>query len=230
MVILKEEDKGNDNYSSDDDDSSEEATSNQQQILTVKMVVKRRGRLENKLECEDEDEDEVEIMMIGTEMDKESLEHNLYKDDITPIICHNFSLTSNPPIKPKDSVNFRMKIVKPLTVHTPPSPHVAYFHQNGGNYSSGTKKYRGSNSGDGGDAGDGVKITGGVITFGGGIGKYCAKIIKKQSKPGKVEHEIAKITQKPDQRTFSIQVNKPKAKMQAQGPILPNLQSYIQRN
>ncbi|GJU23394.1 hypothetical protein Tco_1156736 [Tanacetum coccineum] len=83
----------------------------------------------NKLEYKDEDE--VEIMMMGTRMDKESLEHNLYEDDITPIICHNFSPTSNPPIKPKDTGNFRMKVVKPLTIHTPPLPHVAYFHQNG---------------------------------------------------------------------------------------------------
>ncbi|GKA73693.1 zinc finger, CCHC-type containing protein [Tanacetum coccineum] len=51
---------------------------------------------ENKLEYEDEDE--VEIKMMGTRMDTESLEHNLYEDDITPIICHNFSPTSNPPI------------------------------------------------------------------------------------------------------------------------------------
>ncbi|GJY12235.1 hypothetical protein Tco_0381544 [Tanacetum coccineum] len=56
---------------------------------------------ENKLEYEDEDE--VEIKMMGTGMDKESLEYNLYEDDITLIICHNFSPTSNPPIKPKDS-------------------------------------------------------------------------------------------------------------------------------
>ncbi|GKD11230.1 hypothetical protein Tco_1190915 [Tanacetum coccineum] len=62
---------------------------------------------ENKLEYEDEDE--VKIMMMGTGMDKESLEHNLYEDDITLIICHNFSPTLNPPIKPKDSGNFRMK-------------------------------------------------------------------------------------------------------------------------
>nr|GEX58591.1 hypothetical protein [Tanacetum cinerariifolium] len=40
----------------------------------------------------------------------------------------------------------------------------------GGSYSSGTKKYQGSNSGDGGNSEDGVKITGGVIGFGGGIG------------------------------------------------------------
>ncbi|GJR83970.1 hypothetical protein Tco_0154755 [Tanacetum coccineum] len=62
---------------------------------------------ENKLEYEDEDE--VEINMMGIRMDKESLEHNLYEDNMTPIICHNFSPTSNPPIKPKDSGNFRMK-------------------------------------------------------------------------------------------------------------------------
>ncbi|GJX09180.1 hypothetical protein Tco_0199039 [Tanacetum coccineum] len=54
---------------------------------------------ENKLEYEDE----VEIKMMGIRMDKKSLEHNLYVDDITLIICHNFSPTSNPPIKPKDS-------------------------------------------------------------------------------------------------------------------------------
>ncbi|GJY58886.1 hypothetical protein Tco_0458778, partial [Tanacetum coccineum] len=39
----------------------------------------------------------------------------------------------------------------------------------GGNNSSGTKKYRGSNSNDGGNTGDGVKITGGVIGSGGRI-------------------------------------------------------------
>ncbi|GKD23285.1 hypothetical protein Tco_1224988, partial [Tanacetum coccineum] len=83
---------------------------------------------ENKLEYEDEDE--VEIKMMGTGMDKESLEHNLHKNDITLIICHNFSLTSNPPIKLKDSGSFKMKEVEPLTIHTPPSPHVVYFHRN----------------------------------------------------------------------------------------------------
>ncbi|GKB36184.1 zinc finger, CCHC-type containing protein [Tanacetum coccineum] len=67
---------------------------------------------ENKLEYEDEDE--VEINMMGTGMDKESLEHNLHENDITSIICHNFSPTSNPPIKLKDSGSFRMKI--PLTL------------------------------------------------------------------------------------------------------------------
>ncbi|GJZ30765.1 hypothetical protein Tco_0575812 [Tanacetum coccineum] len=64
---------------------------------------------ENKLEYEDEDE--VEIKMMGTGMDKESLEHNLYKNDITLSICHNFSLTSNPPIKPNDSGSFRTKVI-----------------------------------------------------------------------------------------------------------------------
>ncbi|GJZ30687.1 zinc finger, CCHC-type containing protein [Tanacetum coccineum] len=70
---------------------------------------------ENKLEYEDEDE--VEIKMMGTGMDKESMEHNLYKDDITPIICHNFSPTSNPPIKAKDSGSFRMKIHQVFSAH-----------------------------------------------------------------------------------------------------------------
>ncbi|GKF39766.1 hypothetical protein Tco_0119827, partial [Tanacetum coccineum] len=62
---------------------------------------------ENKLEYKDEDA--VEIKMVGTGMDKESLEHNLYENNITMIICHNFSTTSHPPIKPKDSGSFRMK-------------------------------------------------------------------------------------------------------------------------
>ncbi|GJV51805.1 hypothetical protein Tco_1447546 [Tanacetum coccineum] len=35
------------------------------------------------------------------------------------------------PINPYIPGSFRMKVVKPLTIHTPPSPHVAYFHQNG---------------------------------------------------------------------------------------------------
>ncbi|GJT44941.1 hypothetical protein Tco_0953656 [Tanacetum coccineum] len=65
---------------------------------------------ENKLEYEDEDE--VAIKMMGTGMDTKLLEHNLYKNDISLIICHNFSLTSNPPIKPKDSGNSRMKTVE----------------------------------------------------------------------------------------------------------------------
>ncbi|GJY46335.1 putative reverse transcriptase domain-containing protein [Tanacetum coccineum] len=33
-----------------------------------------------------------------------------------------------PPIKPHSSDSFRMKVVEPLTIHTPPSPHVASFH------------------------------------------------------------------------------------------------------
>nr|GEX29704.1 hypothetical protein [Tanacetum cinerariifolium] len=82
---------------------------------------------ENKLEYEDEDEVEI---IIGTRIDKESLDHNLYENDITSIICHNFSPNSNPPIKLKDSGSFRMKVVKPLTILTPPSPHMAYLYRN----------------------------------------------------------------------------------------------------
>nr|GEU83016.1 hypothetical protein [Tanacetum cinerariifolium] len=33
-------------------------------------------------------------------------------------------------------------------------------------------------------------------------GKDCAKTVKKQSKPGNIEHEIERLHQKPDQRTF----------------------------
>ncbi|GJT72186.1 hypothetical protein Tco_1031472, partial [Tanacetum coccineum] len=62
---------------------------------------------ESKLEYEDEDE--VMIKMMGTEMDKESLEHNLHKNDVTHIICHNFSLTSNQSIKSMDSGSFGIK-------------------------------------------------------------------------------------------------------------------------
>nr|GEW42456.1 zinc finger, CCHC-type [Tanacetum cinerariifolium] len=43
-------------------------------------------------------------------------------------------------------------------------------------------------------------------------GKDCAKSVKKQSKPDKIEHEIESLHQKPDQRTIFVQVNKPKAK------------------
>ncbi|GJU07764.1 hypothetical protein Tco_1124194 [Tanacetum coccineum] len=38
---------------------------------------------------------------------------------------------TDPPINPYSSSSFRMKVVKPLTIHTPPLPHVAYFHRNG---------------------------------------------------------------------------------------------------
>ncbi|GKC02392.1 hypothetical protein Tco_0994002 [Tanacetum coccineum] len=34
----------------------------------------------------------------------------------------------NPPIKPHSPDSFRMKVVEILTIHTPPSPHVASFH------------------------------------------------------------------------------------------------------
>ncbi|GKD27172.1 hypothetical protein Tco_1233386 [Tanacetum coccineum] len=33
-----------------------------------------------------------------------------------------------PPIKPHSPNSFRMKVLKPLTIHTPPSSHVASFH------------------------------------------------------------------------------------------------------
>nr|GEU81200.1 retrovirus-related Pol polyprotein from transposon TNT 1-94 [Tanacetum cinerariifolium] len=48
--------------------------------------------------------------------------------------------------------------------------HGGYICFLGGNNSSGTKKYQGSNSNDGGNTVDGVKIIGGVIGSGGGIG------------------------------------------------------------
>ncbi|GJR34084.1 hypothetical protein Tco_1209768 [Tanacetum coccineum] len=35
---------------------------------------------------------------------------------------------SEPPIKPHSPDSFRMKVIDPLTIHTPPSPHVASFH------------------------------------------------------------------------------------------------------
>ncbi|GKF67046.1 hypothetical protein Tco_0193563, partial [Tanacetum coccineum] len=44
----------------------------------------------------------------------------------------------------------------------------------GGNNSSGTKKYWGSNSSDGGNTRDGVKIAGGVIGYGGEIADSLA--------------------------------------------------------
>nr|GEW02181.1 reverse transcriptase domain-containing protein [Tanacetum cinerariifolium] len=45
-------------------------------------------------------------------------------------------------------------------------------------------------------------------------GKDCAKIIKKQSKLDKIKHEIERLHQKPDQRTFSEKVNSSQAKSQ----------------
>nr|GEV60073.1 hypothetical protein [Tanacetum cinerariifolium] len=49
--------------------------------------------------------------------------------------------------------------------------------------------------------------------------KDCAKITKKQSKPDKIEHEIAKIAQKPDQRTFSMQKSTHQVKDKSQNAI-----------
>ncbi|GJR06194.1 putative nucleotidyltransferase, ribonuclease H [Tanacetum coccineum] len=37
---------------------------------------------------------------------------------------------TDPPINSYNPGSFRMKVVKPLTIHTPPLPHVAYFHRN----------------------------------------------------------------------------------------------------
>jgi hypothetical protein len=35
------------------------------------------------------------------------------------------------PINPYSQGSFKMKVIDPLTIHTPPSPHVAYFHPKG---------------------------------------------------------------------------------------------------
>nr|GEZ65813.1 transposase, Ptta/En/Spm, transposase, Tnp1/En/Spm-like protein [Tanacetum cinerariifolium]GEZ65820.1 transposase, Ptta/En/Spm, transposase, Tnp1/En/Spm-like protein [Tanacetum cinerariifolium] len=52
------------------------------------------------------------------------------------------------------------------------------------------------------------------IFSGGGPGKDCAKIVKKQSKPDKIEHEIERLHQKPNQRTFSAKVKSIKSTSQ----------------
>nr|GEX84267.1 hypothetical protein [Tanacetum cinerariifolium]GEY46957.1 hypothetical protein [Tanacetum cinerariifolium] len=58
-------------------------------------------------------------------------------DEPTPQLLSNFSPLdvnlgdkrgTDPSINPFSMGNFRMKVVKPLTIHTPPSPHVAYLH------------------------------------------------------------------------------------------------------
>ncbi|GJS20173.1 hypothetical protein Tco_0448805 [Tanacetum coccineum] len=64
---------------------------------------------ESKIEYKDEDV--VKIKMIRTGMDEESLEHNLYENGIGSILYHNLYLTSNLPIKPKDS-GFELSFVK----------------------------------------------------------------------------------------------------------------------
>ncbi|GJX64993.1 hypothetical protein Tco_0299336 [Tanacetum coccineum] len=60
-------------------------------------------------------------------------------DEPEPQILPNFSPLdvslgdkrgTDPPINPYSLGSFRMKVVKPLTIHTPPSPHVAYLHKN----------------------------------------------------------------------------------------------------
>ncbi|GJY78921.1 hypothetical protein Tco_0484722 [Tanacetum coccineum] len=61
-------------------------------------------------------------------------------DELEPQFLPNFSPLdvnlgdkrgTDPPINPYRPGSFRMKEVKLLTIHTPPSPHVAYLHQNG---------------------------------------------------------------------------------------------------
>nr|GEV20028.1 hypothetical protein [Tanacetum cinerariifolium] len=49
------------------------------------------------------------------------------------------------------------------------------------------------------------------------ICKDCTKIIKKRSKPDKIKHEISKNAQKPDSRTFSVQVIKSEALQKPNG-------------
>nr|GEU59399.1 hypothetical protein [Tanacetum cinerariifolium] len=62
-------------------------------------------------------------------------------DELEPQLLPNFSPLdvnlrdkrgTGPPINPYSLASFRMKVVKSLTIHTPPSPHVAYFYQNVG--------------------------------------------------------------------------------------------------
>nr|GFB92817.1 reverse transcriptase domain-containing protein [Tanacetum cinerariifolium] len=64
------------------------------------------------------------------------------------------------------------------------------------------------------------------------LGKDYAKTVKNQSKPGNIGHEIERLHQKPDKGHFSIKIKSIKLKvkrLQVQGPILPFLQSQIQR-
>lgn len=65
-----------------------------------------------------EDEDEVEIKKMGTGMDEEPLEHTIHENGKSSNLCHKNLLTSNPPIKPKDSGNIKIKVVdsKPCVV------------------------------------------------------------------------------------------------------------------
>ncbi|GJU68154.1 hypothetical protein Tco_1254413 [Tanacetum coccineum] len=60
-------------------------------------------------------------------------------DELGPQLLPNFSPLdvnlgdkrgTDPPINPYSPSSFRMKEVKPLTIHTSPSPHVAYLHRN----------------------------------------------------------------------------------------------------
>ncbi|GJT72197.1 hypothetical protein Tco_1031483 [Tanacetum coccineum] len=58
---------------------------------------------------------------LGTPMEEEPL-------DQTKLENVGDERGPQPPIKPHSSDSFRMKVVEPLTIHTPPSPHVASFH------------------------------------------------------------------------------------------------------
>ncbi|GKD59668.1 hypothetical protein Tco_1297177, partial [Tanacetum coccineum] len=57
-------------------------------------------------------------------------------DELEPQLLPNFSPLdinkrgTDSAINPYNSGSFRIKVVKPLTIHIPPSPHVAYFHRN----------------------------------------------------------------------------------------------------
>jgi hypothetical protein len=60
-----------------------------------------------------EEEDEVKIKKMETGMDEEPLEHTIYENGKSSNLCHKTLLTSNPPIKPKDSGNLTLKVVDP---------------------------------------------------------------------------------------------------------------------
>ncbi|GJY21916.1 hypothetical protein Tco_0394482 [Tanacetum coccineum] len=68
---------------------------------------------ESKLECEDEDE--VKIKMMGTGMDKEPLEHNLYKNDITSRIFEEKKFLYRPSL----NYDFRIKKGDPRNLKIP---------------------------------------------------------------------------------------------------------------
>ncbi|GJX42685.1 hypothetical protein Tco_0257675 [Tanacetum coccineum] len=104
----------------------------------------------------EEVEETIEIPMEVEPLDHMKLEdlglntntHNLFLsskgflsvDEPEPQLLPNFSPLdvnlrdkrgTNPPINPYSSGSFKIKVVKPLTIHTPPSPHVVYLYRNG---------------------------------------------------------------------------------------------------